>query len=753
MKRAIGEQRPIANSLINLGSSCYYLGDLAAATAHFMEALSIYEGLNDAQGSASVLDNLSFVARKRGDLTLAYEYANKALTLRLALGHAGDIIDSYNNTARILIDAGRTSAAAAMLDQAYKRAIEFGEIGPIKGVAQTKAYLYETVGDYRQAYHFQLEYAALRDSLLNEGTLSRIAELRQQYESAEKDRELQFREAQLLRQEAVITQRSQQRNVLIVVAAALLAIFSLVFFSYRARLRARDALNRKSVEMEEMRSHFFANISHEFRTPLTLIQSVADELTEKDVETEMMRTVRANANRLLQLVDQLLDLSRADASRLKVTVRQGDIGRFVRAISASFESLAAQKDVSYTVTVEDPIVGFFDADKLEKIIVNLLSNAFKFTPRKGVIELRANAEGETWSLMVSDTGEGVPDPEKTRIFERFYQVSGQQHYGAGIGLSLTKEFVELQGGSISVDSGEGGGARFRVTLPLFFSTFETLGAVVDGHAWEEPDRGFVPEALQKDDPNDVWIAGTKPSVLIVEDHVDLRRYVKQILADTYQVLEAANGEEGFGVAEKVVPDIIVTDIMMPVMDGAALCEKLKTSLTTSHIPVILLTAKASEEDKLAGLTLGADEYLVKPFSKNELRVRIQNLVRQREMLIAKFSRSLNPREVKLNSADEMFMQKLRDVIERHMDDGAFSVNQLSLELGMSRTQIFRKIQALTGYSASEFVRVVRLNHAAEMLRNKAGSVSEVAYSVGFNNLSYFSKCFKERFGTTPGRYE
>lgn len=752
MKRAVGELRPIANTLVNLGSTFYYQGAYSKTTECLTEALSIFESLGDRQHSAATLENLSFVAKKNGNPLSAHEYLIRALEIRRYLGHQGDIISSLVNSATLLTELGRIKEAATHLDEAYTRAQEYGEIEPLKSVAQAKAYLYEKKGDYREAYRFHLQYTALKDSLLNENMLSRIAEMREKYETAEKEREIQFQESRLAQQAVVIAQRSQQRNFLIVIAAAILIILMLVYFSYRARLRAREALNQKTLEMERMRSQFFANISHEFRTPLTLIQSVADELSEKDIDPNTIQTVRTNSNRLLNLVDQLLDLSRLDAGQLKITAHQGDIAEFIRAISGAFSSLSAQKKIQYTVDVEDRVDGYFDADKLEKIIVNLLSNAFKFTPEDGVVELRAWTENDILRLTVTDTGPGIPDGEEKRIFDRFYQVSGNHHYGTGIGLSLTRELVELQGGAIEVKR-LATGSCFEVTLPITAEALGKRGALIQSdESPVEYDIHIVEETDESGTPVETVRGSDKPTVLVVEDNADLRKYVGQILSRDYHVVEARNGEEGFVFAQKTVPDLIVSDIMMPGMDGVELCERLKTSVTTSHIPVILLTAKASEEDKLQGLNTGADDYLVKPFSKKELGTRIQNLIRQREKLIAKFSRSLNPREIKLNSADEAFMTRFRDIIEAHLDNSEFSVNQLSQEIGISRTQLFRKIQALTGFSASEFIRVVRLNHAAEMLKNKVGSVSEIAYRVGFNNLSYFTKCFKARFGSTPGNF-
>lgn len=752
MKLKLNDKRAAANSVVNIGITHYHMSDYADALVRFEEALGLYQELGDNQGSAAALDNLSYVAKKAGNLKAAYEYSAQALAIRAELGKASDIVMSLNSTGLILISLGRMSEALDTLDRAYALAKKTGDISGLKFTAQSKAELYEVQGKYKEAFEFYAQYATLKDSLLDENKLARIAELREKYETEKKEQELRLQEATLLQQEAIISRQSQQKNFITMLAVALLIIFLLTYFVYHSRLKARNLINERNLELQRLRSHFFANISHEFRTPLTIIQAATDDLMEKTQERKLVKSIRSNSGRLLSLVNQLLALARADAGRIELTVQDGDIGQTIAVITSAFSSLSEQRRITCETNISDPLFGYFDRDKLEKIVENLLSNAFKFTPPEGTVRISAQREGDWLSLTVSDSGAGIADENKEKIFDRFYQVSGDRHQGTGIGLALTKELVDVQGGNISVHSKQGEGTRFTVLLPVTREAFAKRGAsfTATSPKYETPVI-YPADPAEVRKPRSVWIRTHKPSVLVAEDNSELRHYIKNILSN-YEVIEAGNGMEALEMAKKHVPDLIVSDVMMPLLDGDKLCAALKSAVETSHIPVILLTARASMDDKLGGLDVGADDYLTKPFHKEELQTRIRNLVVQRQKLIEKFSRSLNPRDIKLNSSDETFIRKIRDIIEKHLSDGTFTVTKLGHEIGLSRIQLFRKIHVLTNLSVSEFIRAIRLNHAAERLRNKTGSVSEVAYEVGFNDPSYFAKCFKARFGVSPGEY-
>ncbi len=405
---------------------------------------------------------------------------------------------------------------------------------------------------------------------------------------------------------------------------------------------------------------------------------------------------------------------------------------------------------------------YFDKDILEKILGNLLSNAFKFTPEKGNINVNLISNNNDYEITVEDTGRGIPHEELGKIFDRFYQISSTdslRQHGTGIGLSLTKELVEMLNGTIKVNSSLKKGTSFIVTLP-FLSQQEYHGDKTDIISkFELGDKYNFPEIIKYEseeiyEDKDDEVSGELPIVLIVEDNNEVRNFIKSNLEKSYSVIEASNGIAGFNQSIKHVPDLIISDIMMPEMDGYELCKKLKTDERTSHIPVILLTAKASVEDKLEGLETGADDYLQKPFNSKELAARISNLITQREKLRKRFSRELflQPKDIAITPADEKFLTRAMDIIEKNLSDPDFSVEIFGEEIGMSRVQLYRKIKALTDQSVSDFVRTMRLKRAAKLLKMKSASVTEICYEVGFNNLSYFAKTFKDLFGVSPSDY-
>ncbi|HEU5292839.1 MAG TPA: ATP-binding protein, partial [Cyclobacteriaceae bacterium] len=518
-------------------------------------------------------------------------------------------------------------------------------------------------------------------------------------------------------------------------------------------------------EMDSLKSHFFANISHEFRTPLTLILSpLQKKIEESDRASEKaeLSIMRRNALRLLTLVNQLLDLSRIEAGTLKLRCVNADLPTAILAISSQFSSMADSKRIHYEVVANSLISVYFDRDKLEKIISNLLSNAFKFTSEGGSISLAISSSSNQYfkkgfvEITIADTGIGIESEHLPKIFDRFYQVdmsSTRSYEGSGIGLSLTKELVELHHGTIEVKSEIQKGSTFIVRLPL-------------------GNDHLKPEEIISEPPNDIKniespLALTEipefttdqqtheESILIVEDNADLRSYMRLELQQSYSILEAVNGEEGVALALREIPSIVISDLMMPKKDGLDLCHELKEDERTSHIPVILLTAKADIESKLRGYHQGADDYVSKPFNLQELRVRIQNLITIRKKLHAKFASqtTILPSEISVDSADGRFLKKAVGIIETHIADSGFGVEILARELAVSQTQLYRKLQGVTGSGPNEFIRHIRLLRAADLLRKKVGNVSEVAYQSGFNNLSYFSRAFKDKFNVTPSEFE
>ena len=538
--------------------------------------------------------------------------------------------------------------------------------------------------------------------------------------------------------------------------------------AYRRGQRARAARetelaaerSRGEVErmrgLDEIKARFFANVSHEFRTPLTLISGPLDMARETSggifLHGNDYRVVRANVDRLQRLVEQLLELARLESGSLMLKVRSGGLVDFVRTRVLSFSSLAESAHLSLDVSFPDRHpAALYDAEKLETIIVNLLANAIKYSPPAGRIRVTMDFEDEYFWLEVADTGPGIPADQLESIFDRFYRVDGTEAAGSGIGLALSRELVEAYGGTISVRSKVGKGTTFRLRLPC---TLDSLPEAV--RADEQPTAPPTPTRTARGtlDPAAAPAAGggqSEQTVLIVEDSDQLRSFIGRVVKDRYAVLLAADGLSGERLAQEHVPDLVVSDVMMPGQDGYALCHALKHNPKTSHIPVILLTAKAGHDSTLTGLRQGADDYLTKPFDPAELLLRIANLLATRERLWERFRSldlSLLP-EVDDRSIEDRFLQDVIRAIKEHLGDERFSVEELAGSVGYSRSQLTRKLKAIVGKTPNRLITEMRLQEARRLLENRAGSVSEIAYLVGYTNLSYFAKTFREQFGELP----
>ena len=542
-------------------------------------------------------------------------------------------------------------------------------------------------------------------------------------------------------------------------------LWMMIFFTWVLFQRFSDL--RKELEHQEsldhMKSRFFANISHEFRTPLTLIIGpIEDLLHDKNAQKfkEPLQYIHRNSKRLLQLINQLLDLSKLDTGNYKVDSTREDIIPFVKQIVHSFSSMADRKNILLETEVDprlkndlrnDVLNFYFDEDILEKILSNLLSNAFKFTPEGGSIIVSISlSEKNLLELKVEDTGAGIPPEKIPFIFDRFYQADDSHkklYEGTGIGLALVKELVELHNGKITVESTLDRGTAFSCLFPFnkkMISPNDKTKIVINQNVIVS-----VEEEISENEER-VNIAGL-PTALVVEDQQDVRKYICSKLAENYTLIEAKNGREGFEIAKDQIPDIVISDVMMPETDGFELCRLLKTNDLTSHIPVILLTARAEDIDKLTGLETGADAYLIKPFNSKELLVRVHNLINLRNGLRKKFSNKLivKPNEITVTSQDSRFMQRLLDTVEKHISDEKFSVEQLAVEFNMSPSQINRKLKAIINQSTAAFIRSVRMERAMKLLKNNEATIADVAYETGFTEPSYFSRVFKSYFGYPP----
>ena len=516
-------------------------------------------------------------------------------------------------------------------------------------------------------------------------------------------------------------------------------------------------LEREQRKVAQLRTHFFTNVSHEFRTPLTLLLAPLTQLLHETPANATFRLMHRQASRLLSLVNQLLDLTKADAGQLIANNQPGHLPRLVRGLTGAFASLADSRDVRLLIEADaQPATALIDADKIDTILSNLISNALKFTPAGGEVRVRYcyNAATKQATLIVSDTGPGIPAAQQGHIFERFYQSPAPAHQpGTGIGLALVQELTTVLQGTVAFGEAPGGGAMFTVVLPIIITTEPALANELSPYAL--PDyRPVVSLENGQTPPLTATDSAELPVLLLIDDNADVREYLRMLFATSYQVLEASTGRLGLVVADQSLPDVVVCDLMMPDMDGLGFCQHLRQNPATDHIPVILLTAKADVDSRIEGLRTGADDYLAKPFHPLELQTRVQNLLLQRRHLRDRFSRELHlkPSDVVVSSAEERFLQQAIAVVEAHLSDSAFDVETLSAALNLSRMQLHRKLKALTNQSATEFVRQLRLQRAADLLRQRSASVSEVAFGVGFESLSYFTKAFRDQFGTVPSEF-
>ena len=505
---------------------------------------------------------------------------------------------------------------------------------------------------------------------------------------------------------------------------------------------------QKLLDLERAKSRFFANISHEFRTPLTLILGPVDQLLacHSDADTrDQLELIKRNGNRLLLLIDQLLELSKLENEAVDLVAYPTHMGKFCQHIVDVFMPLAEAKKVTLTYEeIGEQRSALIDRNMVEKVLFNLLSNAFKFTPSGKSIELILSEHTDHFGIVVRDHGIGVPKEDLSHLFDRFYQgKDGQRVRGTGIGLALTKEYVELHHGEISVESTVGKGTSFHIKMPyeqpdwdLTKNDPEYKIARVEFDEESYSDRIPNPE-LDLEEPQ------AKPILLLVEDDDELRRFTRSMLEKDYTLVEAINGEEGIELANSYLPDLIITDVMMPKKSGTELCSEVKSNRLTAHIPIIMLTAKSAEEDKITGLEVGADDYLLKPFNATEVQLKVRNTLRLRDTIIANFTSGGKP------SSEDVFVQEFFDAIQSRYEEPELGVNDLADAMGVSRSQLHRKIAGVTGLSAARWLRQIRLAKAKEFLLDPDLNVSEVCYSVGFNNPSYFAKCFKEEFGILP----
>lgn len=705
----------------------------------------------------------------------------------------GDILSKYPDIDMVFAHNDRMAAGA--YDAAVKQHREHdmlfvgidalaGEGYGVEQVANRQldaTFIYPTGGDKVMEVAMNIlqgrDYA--RETMLSTALVNKANARIMQMQTAhigQLDNKIEVLDKQL---DTYLMRYSSQQMLLYACIIILILVALLLFFVVRAfwtKNKMNGELSNQKKRLEEQRDQlvnlseqlkkathaklsFFTNVSHDFRTPLTLIADPVNQLVETgklgEHERFLLHIVQKNVTVLLRLINQILDFRKFENGKLDLTLSRFNIAETIKDWTEAFRTLSYRKHIHFAVSVEadEDYMMIADAEKMERITYNLLSNAFKFTPENGYIEVSISAyrQGEERWLRyrVSDTGIGMPAEHVQHIFKSFYQAD-VHHAGSGIGLALVKAFVEMHKGRISVESAEKKGTVFTIEVPM-----EQKGELKDkverSVMLENLQEGAVLSADQEtlQTVSEPVECGDKETVLVIDDNQDVRDYVKVLLQEQYTIIEASNGQEGLLQAMKYVPDAIICDVMMPVMDGMECCRKLKSEVQTSHIPVMMLTAYTLDEQKVKGYECGADSYILKPFSARLLQVRLRNLIDNRRRLQSFFSDKMTIRKEPIAEIDKGFVERLRGLIEEHLNNPDLSIEDLGEKIGMSRVQLYRKAKALTGYAPNELLRIARLKKAAALLASTDKTVAEVTYEVGFSSPSYFTKCYKDYFGESP----
>lgn len=720
-----------------------------------------------------------------------------------------DLVFAYND---VMAKGAHTIALENGLTNKYFLGIDglYGEEGGIQYVINGEldaTFLYPTGGEksiqiaHKILNHLTFEKENLLPTVVIDSTNAKIIKLQTDQVLSLQDK-IENQNSVLDKQ---ISRFQSQRNLLILSLILLglnVVLVVLVFRAFRNKKRAnknlelqkqrierrnneiskhRDKLIEVSQKLEEAtqaKLRFFTNISHEFRTPLTLIIGPLEDLIRYSEFPgkiqKQFNLMHRNSLRLLRMINQLMDFRKLENEKMKLQAGEYNVVDFLKEIHESFVEHASKKNIDFQIlSKEEKIMLWFDWDKMDKVIFNLLANAFKFTSEGGQITIEIKKDkpvvksisDEEILIQIKDSGRGISKEHLNRIFDRFYQVEKSRDFkGTGLGLSLSKGFIKLHRGKIKVESETGKGTTFFIRLPLgnlHLNKDEMLDSQTIQFSNLHHERPisneihFNPEFTEVQEA-EIKISETdeKPVILIVEDQKDVREYIKDSLGESYIIFEAENGLKGIQLVEEEEPDLIISDIMMPEMDGLEMTRKLKSELKTCHIPIILLTAKASQEQKLEGLEEGADSYIPKPFNQRHLQIRVKKLLELRKKLQETYRGKLviDEEENQISRMDKKFLNKISKIVEEHLEKEELSVEELSQIVGLSRVHVYRKIKKLTGMSVSEFVRSVKLRLSLELIKKSGKSISEIAYEVGFSSPSYFTKSFKEQFGISPSEF-
>ena len=727
----------------NLGFIEYYKGNYTEAEKILLEVLEYFESVNNRYEQALIIGILGEAYFDQDKNEKAKKYLLKSIEIRREILDSLGLIHPLQNMGRLYLKEKNYDESLKFFNESMDILYKIPDLKNEVFSLQKLAEINYSTENYKASAEFYKKYISLKDSLTNTINYEKVAELETRYQTAQKEQQIELLSTE---NELAEQKRKNQLMFFTVLAALMLIVGFSLLFAYRNKIKTAQKIK----ELNEMKSRFFANISHEFRTPLTLIKSPLQSLQSSlsdEKQQKQLSLIDKNSDRMLELVNQLLELSKIDSGNLKLILKEGNIGSFLNSIAEPFAYQAKENGLKFSSNIAKPDENHsFDKDVIEKIVTNLLSNALKYTPEGQKISFVSHIENaspasgqENLKIKVSNSGSGLKKSDLPKLFERFYQKK-EEYQGFGIGLALVKELVELYNGNVET-SLDNDILNFEISLPL--TQNETENIVI------QSSKSSIPSEIQHTETDDEL-----PVLLVVDDNPEIRNVLKDIFSDNYTVLEAENGKIALKLAQKEIPDCIISDVMMPGMDGFEFTQKIKNNELTSFIPVVLLTAKTSEEAHLESLKSTADAYLTKPFNNEILKETVLRQIAERKKLQERYSRELilKPVDIAINTFDEKFLEKLGTVMKKHLSDTGFSTDAFASEMGMSRMQLHRKLKTLLGVSTTEFIRNERLKAAVELMKKGHNNVSEIAYTVGFSDVSYFSKCFKELYDVTPTEY-
>lgn len=745
---------PAGIFLYKKGELFFAENNLEEAEKYFKKSLEISNKINNDVRRSLVYGKLSDIFEKRNMLDSALIYQKKSVKYAKNLTYLEVYIEANLKLGKLYTTLKKHTKAIKYLNKAKYEAskLAFNREETLCDIDFSLAKAHYGKNDIKKGYDYLMKSKLSMEEIQLAKSQDKVNELEAKYQTDKKEQEIAILKSE---KDLVEKERVYQRNIMLGGISLISLIGFFLFFLYRNRQKTAKKLQ----ELNKAKSNFFANISHEFRTPLTLISGpIQSELKRQDLsleERKKFEMIHRNSNRLLSLVDQLLAISKVESGVMMLKVGNYSLQSFIGSIVNSFTYLTEENSQTYLVYNHIQLEkAWFDKDIVEKVVVNLLANALKYTPKNGSIVCNAKNNNDFFYFTVKNSGKGLTREEQTKVFERFYQID-EDSQGIGLGLALLKDLIKLHKGNITVNSVPNSWTTFEVRLPISKKAFSKQEIIIEEEKKVKNQKEQVNEIVFKSEENIDTEKDTNSAILlIVDDNQDIRTYITTLFKNEYTIITGKNGKEGVDLAIKFVPDIIVSDVMMPVKNGIILCNELKADERTSHIPIILLTAKAGEIHELKGIQVGADDYITKPFSEKLLKVKVSNLIEGRKKLQKRYSQEviLHSKDIPITSIDQQFLERVEKILDTKLVEPTFNAQEFSETVGMSRMQLHRKLKALLGVSALELIRSERLKLAAKLLKKSDVNISEVGYSVGFNEHSYFSKVFKKAYGCTPTEY-